>query len=131
MGSLRGLLYKDVIGEDFPDMVVMSGFGSTRIYSDKLNATLQFITTEKIYDGKTFSDFYQASPQHVATAVSYDGFASAPRNAGSYSVTIDVDDPNYWIFRTNFTTLPLESLPFIPRQSLPRAAYLYHRRNAS
>ena len=70
-------------------------YGSTRIYSDKLNATLQFITTEKIYDGKTFSDFYQASPQHVATAVSYDGFASAPRNAGSYSVTIDVDDPNY------------------------------------
>src|SRR5687768_6858047 len=95
MGSLRGLLYKDVIGEDFPDMVVMSGFGSTRIYSDKLNATLQFTTTEKVYDGKTFSDFYQASPQDVATAVSYDGFASAPRNAGSYSVTINVDDPNY------------------------------------
>jgi hypothetical protein len=95
MGSLRSLLYRDVIGEDFPDMVVMSGFGSTRIYSDKLNATLQFTATEKIYDGEPFAGFYRVSPHNVATAVSYAGLANAPRNAGSYGVTINVDDLNY------------------------------------
>ena len=40
---------------------------------------------------------------------------------------INDDSIEDWIFRTNFTTLPTESLPFIPRESLPLAGYLYHR----
>ena len=95
MGSLRGLLFKNVIGEAFPDMVVMSGSGSTRIYSDKLNAVLQFTTTEKVYDAQPFASFYQVTPGNVESTVNYAGLANAPRNAGSYEVKVTIDDLNY------------------------------------
>jgi hypothetical protein len=95
MGSLRGLSYTDAIGEAFPDMVVMSGFGSTKIYSDKLNAVLQLTSTEKVYDAQTFASFYQVTPGNVATTVNYSGLANAPSDAGNYAATINVDDPNY------------------------------------
>lgn len=95
MGSLRELFYRDVIGEDFPDMVVMSGSGTTRIYSDKLNATLQFIATEKVYDAQAMTNFYEVTPPDVVTKVNYTGFANAPKDAGSYDVTINSEDPDY------------------------------------
>jgi len=95
IGSVRAVFCRDVIGEAFPDIVVMSGFGRTKIFSDKLNAMLQFTTTEKVYDAQAMANFYQVTPNNVATTVSYSGFPSAPRDAGSYDVTIIADDPNY------------------------------------
>lgn len=95
LGTLRGLIVRDAIGEPFPDLIAMSGFGTTKIHSDKLNGTLQFTQTEKIYDALPFATFYQASHAIASATVSYSEQAAPPTNVGSYEVTIQIVDPHY------------------------------------
>jgi hypothetical protein len=94
MGSLRGLIYKDAIGESFSDLVVMSGSGSTKIYSDKLNTVLQFTTTQKVYDGSAITNFYSTTPTALTNVV-FTGLTEAPKNVGTYEATVAVNDPAY------------------------------------
>lgn len=94
MGSLRSILFKDAIGESAPDLVAVNGFGRTIIYTDKLNASIQLMTSEKVYDGQPFNSFFQTTPANLTTLVSY-ATTEAPRNAGTYDVQIVIDHPTY------------------------------------
>ena len=95
IGSLRGLIVKDAVGEAFPDMIVMSGLGKIRIYTDKLNATLEFTKTEKVYDGLPFDGFYQADHSISSTSLLFHGHVTPPEDVGVYPVTVTIVDPNY------------------------------------
>lgn len=66
MGALRGVLVTDAIGEPFPDLIAMNGFGTTRIFCDKLNLTVDVADVSSM-QGRPFPPF----------AVSYTGFVGS------------------------------------------------------
>lgn len=95
MGSLRELHLVNAIGEDFEDLVVVDGFGLTRIYSDKINTELTQVLSNKIYDNKPFEDFYEVADEVDNILINYTDFEEPQSNAGIYSVTVSVEDDFY------------------------------------
>ncbi|MEX1045681.1 MAG: MBG domain-containing protein [Chthoniobacterales bacterium] len=74
--------------------------------ADSLSATAQVTVTpasatvavgnlSAVYDGSPKAASVTTSPPGLAVSVTYNGSASAPVNAGSYSVVATVTDPNY------------------------------------
>ncbi|MEJ1240316.1 FG-GAP-like repeat-containing protein [Chryseolinea sp. T2] len=92
MGSLRGMMFKDAIGDAFADLIVMNGFGKMKIFSDKLNASVEFLS--KVYDGLPFNACYKTTPVQVNATVTFTN-GSVPKDAGAYAVKAVVSDPNY------------------------------------
>lgn len=91
-GAIRGLLVKDVIGEDFDDIVIMNGSGTTLIYSDKLNVEITQTVESKIYDGTSHSGYYELSDEVETITETYVGFSEPQQDAGSYTVNLEVTD---------------------------------------
>nr|WP_246223645.1 MBG domain-containing protein [Fulvivirga kasyanovii] len=62
---------------------------------EKAAATIQLTTTSTIYNGSPQQVSATTSPSGLAVTFLYNGASTAPTNAGKYSVTALIDDPNY------------------------------------
>jgi hypothetical protein len=129
MGSLRALMFKDAIGDPFPDLVVMSGFGRTKFYSDKLDASIEF--TSKTYDGLPFTYCYKTTPEHLNASIAYTN-GNAPKDAGAYQVKAAINDPNYEGEQTGTATIvkkvltvDVMDIPVGPGEDLPPYQLVY------
>lgn len=80
-----------------------SGTTTGTLTINKASATITISNTNQIYDGSAKSVTVTTSPSNVATKVTYDGSATAPSNAGSYSVVAALTDPNYSASAVNDT----------------------------
>jgi hypothetical protein len=110
MGSIREFYITDAIAEDFADLVIVNGFGTTRFISDKLNANFSQITSSKEYDNQAFLDFYDVSHPVDSVEIKFEGFNDFPVNAGDYLVNLNVIDPVYEssdTFNISITPRPL------------------------
>jgi hypothetical protein len=92
MGALRGYVFEDVIGEDFIDLVAMSGFGQVKIYSDKLQPTSVMVTNQT-YSGSPIDSFFAVTPEVDSVAIDFP--LGVPTNAGTYAVSLEVIDDEY------------------------------------
>jgi hypothetical protein len=71
------------------------GSASGTLVIEKATATVQLGGLEQTYDGTPKSVTATTMPEGLAVAVTYDGFATQPTNAGTYDISAVIDDPNY------------------------------------
>ena len=64
-------------------------------------ATLSFGSLSQAYNGAARSVTVTTTPASLANTVTYNGFANAPTNVGSYTVIATITDPNYTGSTTN------------------------------
>jgi hypothetical protein len=62
---------------------------------DRALAVININNNVHTYDGSTKSVTVTTVPAGLSTTVTYDGNAQPPANAGSYAVSVTVNDPNY------------------------------------
>ena len=70
-------------------------------WPDTSAAPVEFSNLSQVYDGTARPVTVTADPPDVAVSVTYNGSASAPTNAGSYTVIGTITDPIYYGGATN------------------------------
>ena len=65
-------------------------------WPDTIAATVELGNLSQIYDGTAKSVSVTTDPANLAVSVTYNGSASAPANAGSYTVAGTITDLNYY-----------------------------------
>lgn len=95
LGAIREFQIVNALAEDFLDLVIVNGFGTTICFSDKLNASINQISVTKIFDNQPFDNFYDVSSTVEAVILEYEGFQDIQVNVGNYKVFLTIDDPIY------------------------------------
>ena len=70
-------------------------------FTNKFSATVSLGNLNQTYDGTAKAVTAATTPTNVAVSLTYDGFASAPTNAGNYTVVGSVVDNTYQGATTN------------------------------
>ena len=75
----------------------LTAFGEFAVFNNPqpIPATVEIGNLSQTYDGTAKSVTVTTAPTNLAVSVTYNGSASAPINAGSYSVVAIVIDPYY------------------------------------
>ena len=84
-------------------------------------ATITLANLAQTYDGNPKPASATTDPEALTVAITYDGDSTAPTNAGSYTVTADITDPNY----TGSTTGTLAISPAAATLTLADLAQTY------
>jgi uncharacterized repeat protein (TIGR03806 family) len=77
------------------DDPVWQGQGTATLTIEQALASVTISDTNQVYDGTGRSVTVTTNPPALLVSTTYNGSASLPVNAGSYSVDADVIDPNY------------------------------------
>lgn len=72
-----------------------TGGATGTLVVSKAAATITLGGLSHVYDGTAKAATVATAPAGVAFTLTYDGSAAAPTNAGSYSVAVTVNEPNY------------------------------------
>lgn len=103
--SIREVKFENVSGDEEKEMIIMSGFGLTKVYSKKIESKINANFTEKDFDGLPVEISFTSSVEVDSIAITYPGLSEAPTKPGTYEVLLEIIDPEYRGYTKGIVTI--------------------------